>query len=85
MQRRVGREAVETGGRSAVCLAPTAFDLLDPAVNGMVRGDGLAAFPGWLTGAKLEPLNDTWFDAPDLAGRKVLPRRFRRPRWRRSR
>jgi peptide/nickel transport system substrate-binding protein len=61
-----------------MCAAPTSFDLLDPAVNGMVRGNGLAAFPGWPTSAKLERLNDTWFDAPDLAGRKAIAAEIQR-------
>ena len=72
VQRRTSREPLEKGGWSAMCLAPTSFDLLDPAVNGMVRGNGLAAFPGWPTSPKLEQLNDTWFDTPDLAGRKAI-------------
>ncbi len=42
-----------------MCLAPTSFHLLDPAVHGTVRGNGLAAFPGWPTSPKLEQLNDT--------------------------
>jgi peptide/nickel transport system substrate-binding protein len=41
-------------------------------VNGNVRGNGLAAFPGWPTIPALESLNDAWFDAPDLAGRKAI-------------
>ena len=72
VQRRTSHEPVEKGGWSAMCLAPTSFDLLDPAVNGNVRGNGLAAFPGWPTIPALERLNDAWFDAPDLAGRKAI-------------
>jgi peptide/nickel transport system substrate-binding protein len=72
VQRRTSREPVEKGGWSAMCLAPTSFDLLDPAVNGTLRANGLAAFPGWPSVPALEALNDSWFDAPDLARRKAI-------------
>ena len=72
VQRRGSREAVEQGGWSALCTSFSSFDFADPATHSLVRGNGLAGWPGWPTIPELERLREAWFDAPDAAGRKAI-------------
>ncbi len=72
VQRRTSREPLDKGGWSALCTASASFDFVDPAVHSYIRGNGLAAWPGWPTAPRVEQLRDAWFDAPTLAAQKAI-------------
>jgi peptide/nickel transport system substrate-binding protein len=38
----------------------------------LLRGNGLAGWPGWPTIPRLETLRDAWFEAPDFATQKQI-------------
>jgi len=70
-QRRVSREPVDKGGWSAFVTIWTGTDILNPAVNQLLRGAGTAGWFGWAKDDALEDLRNQWFDAvdPDLQAR----------------
>ena len=78
IQRRTSREPLEKGGWSAILTAFSSFDFIDPSLHPLVRGNGLAGWPGWPTIPKLETLRDAWFDAPDDAARQALAQDIQR-------
>jgi peptide/nickel transport system substrate-binding protein len=71
-QRRVNQEATDKGGWSCFLTGWTGADILNPAVNPMLRGTGLKSFPGWCTDPELEQLKDQWASATDPAEQKRL-------------
>jgi len=71
-QRRVNKEPVGKGGWSMFLTGWTGADILDPAVNQMLRGAGLKAYPGWPTDPLLEELRDQWAVATDPADQTRL-------------
>jgi peptide/nickel transport system substrate-binding protein len=72
LKRRTSKEPVDKGGWSLFHTTIPPFDLLDPATNAWLRGNGEKAFPGWPTDPKLEELHDAFFDAPDDAKRREI-------------
>lgn len=78
VQRRASREPLDRGGWSIFLTSFSSFDFLDPAAHGPLRGNGLAAWPGWPTIPRLEELRDQWFDAPDLGGQQAIAREIQR-------
>ena len=78
IQRRTSREPVEKGGWSVLCTASSSFDQADPAAHSMIRGNGLAGWPGWPTIPKLEELRNAWFDAPTLDQQKAIAAEIQR-------
>lgn len=66
VQRRANRAPPDSGGWNALCTFFSGLDFLNPAVHLMLRGNGLAAWPGWPTAPALEALRQDWLDAPDL-------------------
>jgi peptide/nickel transport system substrate-binding protein len=71
-QRRASREPIDKGGWSVFQTTFGWFELLDPAVNITLRGNGTGAYFGWPTMPQMETLRDSWFDAPDDAARKAI-------------
>ncbi len=71
-QRRQSHATVDKGGWSAYITAWTGNDVLNPAVNPMLRGSGLKGFPGWCTDPKLEDLKSQWAYSSDRAEQKRL-------------
>lgn len=74
VQRRVLKEPVERGGWSVSFYSNPGFDLLDPATNALLRGNGAGAWFGWPTIPRIEELRDRWFEAPDAAAQQALTR-----------
>jgi peptide/nickel transport system substrate-binding protein len=74
VQRRTSREPVERGGWSMLFTSFSSFDFVDPSAHFPLRGNGLAAWPGWPTIPRLEELRDAWFVAPDLDAQKRISR-----------
>jgi peptide/nickel transport system substrate-binding protein len=64
-QRRTNREPVEKGGWSIFITAWTGSDILNPAVNQMLRGAGTGGWFGWPTNEPLEALRNEWFVTAD--------------------
>jgi peptide/nickel transport system substrate-binding protein len=71
-QRRVNKEPVDKGGWSIFLTGWTGADILNPAVNQMLRGAGQKSYPGWPDDPKLEALRDAWAVAVDPAERAKL-------------
>ncbi|HXA21858.1 MAG TPA: ABC transporter substrate-binding protein [Acetobacteraceae bacterium] len=72
MQRIFKKDSVDQGGWSCATWSLVATDMMDPAVNSYLRGNGTDARPGWPTSTRLEELRDMWLDAPDLATRQRI-------------
>jgi peptide/nickel transport system substrate-binding protein len=70
LQRRSNRGPVEKGGWSCLMTASSGVDMLDPAVQAFLRGNGADASYGWPNAPALERLRDAWFDAPELAAQQ---------------
>jgi peptide/nickel transport system substrate-binding protein len=79
--RRLSREPVEKAGWSAHCIIFEGLGAVDPSSHGPLRGNGLAAFPGWPTSPELETLRDHWFAAPDVASQRGICRDMQRVAW----
>jgi peptide/nickel transport system substrate-binding protein len=71
-QRRLSKAAVDQGGWSIFLTGWTAGDVLNPAVNPMLRGAGAKGFPGWANDPLLEDLRHQWASAIDLKERMRL-------------
>ena len=80
-QRRNNRGDVAHGGWHVFPSMMAGIDLLSPATNEVARGNGQAAWYGWPTSPHLEELHDAWFDAADLAGRKVICGQIQEQLW----
>jgi peptide/nickel transport system substrate-binding protein len=76
MQRRANRGLLDQGGWSCTTTLLPGLDLWDPTAHLGLRGNGLAAWPGWPTSAELESLRVQWMDAPDQPARQVIARRI---------
>jgi peptide/nickel transport system substrate-binding protein len=72
MQRISKKDPVDQGGWSCTAVRLTATDLMDPAVNSYLRGNGADARFGWPTSARLEERRDTWLETPVLAARQRI-------------
>lgn len=68
--RRTSKEPVEKGGWSIFHTWLVGPDLLNPAVNFAVRGNGQRAWFGWPDDQKLEDLREAYFQAADQAAAK---------------
>ncbi len=71
-QRRQSKAPVDQGGWSVFLTGWTGGDILNPAVNPMLRGAGVKGFPGWATDPELEDLRHQWASAIDPAERLRL-------------
>ncbi|SRR6266478_128236 len=71
-QRRLNKSSTDKGGWSAFLTAWTGGDILNPAVNPMLRGVGETGFPGWATDPILESLRHRWAASVDANQRKDL-------------
>lgn len=71
-QRRQSKAPVSQGGWSAFLTGWTGGDILNPAVNPMLRGAGVKGFPGWADDPQLEDLRHQWAAAVDPAQRQRL-------------
>jgi peptide/nickel transport system substrate-binding protein len=72
-QRRVSKEPVDKGGWSLFVTAWTGADILNPAVNQLLRAGGAAkGWYGWADDPALESLRDQWANAGDTATQAKL-------------
>jgi peptide/nickel transport system substrate-binding protein len=70
--RRTSKKPIDQGGWNMFHTWTSAPDMLSPALNAALRGNGDKAWFGWPTDPKLEGLIDAWFKAPDFAAQKTL-------------
>jgi peptide/nickel transport system substrate-binding protein len=70
--RRANRNPPDQGGWSIFLTFFTGLDFFSPAGHLGLRGNGLAAWPGWPTMPRVEELRSAWFDAPDLAAQQTI-------------
>jgi peptide/nickel transport system substrate-binding protein len=70
--RRSSKEPIDKGGWNMFHTWTSAPDMLSPALNAALRGNGDKAWFGWPKDPRLEELIDAWFKAPDLAAQKKL-------------
>ena len=76
ISRRNSKAPVEDGGWSAFMTALAGIDMLNPAVQAQLRGNGLDSWIGWPSSPKIEQLRVDWFHAPDLATEKSIGRKI---------
>lgn len=72
--RRPSKERADKGGWSVSFYSNPGFDLLNPATNAILRGNGAGAWFGWPTIPRLEELRDQWFDAAEPSAQKAITR-----------
>ena len=72
--RRANRNPPDQGGWSIFLTFFTGLDFFTPAGHLGLRGNGLAAWPGWPTMPKVEALRSEWLDAPTLAEQQRIAR-----------
>jgi peptide/nickel transport system substrate-binding protein len=70
--RRASKEPDDKGGWDLFHTWTAAPDMLSPALNAALRGNGDKAWFGWPNDPKLEALIDEWFKAADFEGQKEL-------------
>ena len=70
--RRTSKKPIDQGGWNMFHTWTAAPDMLSPALNGPLRGNGDKAWFGWPSDPKLEELIDAWFKASDPAAQKKL-------------
>jgi peptide/nickel transport system substrate-binding protein len=63
--RRASKEPIEKGGWNIFPTTWSGVDMLDPAVNSPLRGNGANAWFGWPTNPVIEKLRDEWIDSAD--------------------
>ena len=71
-QRRVKKEPAAQGGWSVFYTQWAGLDLLNPAGNLALRGNGADAWLGWPTSPRLEALRDAWLQTADPAAGKAI-------------
>jgi peptide/nickel transport system substrate-binding protein len=81
LTRRANKSPVDQGGWNVTDSYLPGLDLWDPATQLALRGNGLAAWPGWPTSPELERLRDQWFVAPDQAARQAICRSIQLQAW----
>ncbi|WP_338665619.1 ABC transporter substrate-binding protein [Pararoseomonas sp. SCSIO 73927] len=74
VQRRPNKEPPERGGWSVSFYSNPGIDLLNPATNALLRGNGAGAWFGWPTIPRLEELRESWFDAAEPAAQAAITR-----------
>jgi peptide/nickel transport system substrate-binding protein len=82
LQRLAKPGPVEDGGWSVFHTYWAGLDMLNPAVNPVLRGNGQAASRGWPTSAKLESLRGAWLDAASLAEQQRIAAAMQEQAWR---
>ena len=72
LQRLAKTDPVEQGGWSVFHTYWSGLDMLNPAVNSSLRGNGKNAGRGWPTAPKLETLRTQWLEAKSDADQKSV-------------
>ena len=70
--RRTNQNPPDKGGWNAFNTLWGGLTVSNPGSSFPLRGNGRKGAIGWPTDDRLEQLRETWFDAPDQAGRKQI-------------
>ena len=76
VQRRVKTDPAGQGGWSIFHTSWAGLDMINPAGQIFLRGNGKAAAPGWPNSPEIEALRDEWLAASDLAAQQSVARRL---------
>jgi peptide/nickel transport system substrate-binding protein len=79
--RRTSKKPISEGGWNMFHTWSAAPDMLSPALNAALRGNGDKAWFGWPSDPKIEALIDQWFKAPDFAAQKELAAAIQVEAW----
>jgi peptide/nickel transport system substrate-binding protein len=74
--RRNSRAPVDKGGWSVFMTALSGIDMINPAVQAQLRGNGADSWIGWPNSPGLETLRSEWFHAKDPEAEKSIARRI---------
>lgn len=74
VQRRANKAPPTQGGWNALIALFGGADLMTPASNFLLRGNGQGAWFGWPTAPEIERLRETWLDATDPDAQKRIAR-----------
>ena len=72
LQRLAKMDGVDAGGWSVFHTYWSGLDMLNPAVNSSLRGNGKLGGRGWPTAPKLEALRTQWLDAATETDQKAI-------------
>jgi len=72
VSRRTNQGPPDKGGWNAFNTNWGGLTVSNPGSSFPLRGNGRKGAIGWPTDDRLESLRETWFDAPDEAGRKAI-------------
>jgi peptide/nickel transport system substrate-binding protein len=81
LTRRANRNPPDRGGWNVTDTYLPGIELWDPATHLGLRGNGLAAWPGWPDSPTLEALRKRWFTAADAAERQAICREMQLQAW----
>lgn len=76
VQRRANRNPPVQGGWNMLFTFFSGLDLMNPAVNPLLRAHGAGAFFGWPNSPALEALREEWLAAPDLPAQRAIATRI---------
>lgn len=74
--RRNSRSPVGEGGWSVFMTALAGIDMLNPAVQAQLRGNGADSWIGWPNSPKIEALRTEWFHADTLEAQQAAGRQM---------
>jgi peptide/nickel transport system substrate-binding protein len=81
VRRRGNRQPPERGGWNVFCGVLDNSSSFTPAGNPGLRCDGLAAWDGWPTSARIEELRQAWLGAADLEAEQRICREMQLQFW----
>jgi peptide/nickel transport system substrate-binding protein len=70
--RRANKEPPGNGGWNCFFTGWNGIDILDPVGHISLRGNGMAAWPGWPVAPKIEALREAWMEAVDLPAKQKI-------------
>jgi peptide/nickel transport system substrate-binding protein len=77
VQRSVSRQPLDKGGWSVFASFAGGYDMSDPAVNNLLRGNAMSAYNGWPDSPALEALRNQWLAADgELALRQDIAQKI---------
>jgi len=81
VQRRASRESPDKGGWHIMHSGFGGADMLNPATNVPLRGNGAKAWFGWPDIPRLEELRDAWMAAADIDQQKAIATQMQLTLW----
>ncbi|MFC5396086.1 ABC transporter substrate-binding protein [Bosea vestrisii] len=70
--RRANKEPPGNGGWNCFFTGWNGIDILDPVGHISLRGNGMAAWPGWPVAPKIEALREAWMEATDVPAKQKI-------------